>query len=340
MSSTLPSPVVDCVGNPAAELAAARLSSLWFDLAGRTQLTLGGNDRAQFLHNFCTNDIRSLTPGAGCEAFITSVQGRILGHVFVYAQPERLVVVTVPGCAERLLRHLSRYQITEDVTFQDQTDLWHGLLLVGPQASAIVAGLVGQPVELTGLKHAVVPWRKTELQVRRNDLLGLPGYELVVNAELFPGLADEMRARSLQGGLTAFESLRIGAGFPSYGLDLGESNLAQEAARTPQAIHFKKGCYLGQEPIARIDALGHVNQEVRRVEFEAGPPIAPGMKLFAVGDTAKEVGVVTSSAVTAEGKSVVCLAMVRRSHLAAGSPVVGTDGGVTRQGRVCGTEAT
>src|SRR6267154_1426929 len=95
-----PEPRHENAGDPRQEYAAARTGAVTFDLASWTQVDLTGHDRARFLHNFCTNDIRSLTNGNGCEAFITSVQGKVLAHVFVYARAETLELVAVPGCAE------------------------------------------------------------------------------------------------------------------------------------------------------------------------------------------------------------------------------------------------
>src|SRR5258708_28131531 len=112
-----PEPRHENAGDLQREYAAARTGAATFDLAGWTQVDLTGNDRARFLHNFCTNDIRSLTTGNGCEAFITNVQGKVLAHVFVYAASDKLRLVAAPNCAGAIVRHLSRYQINEDVTF-------------------------------------------------------------------------------------------------------------------------------------------------------------------------------------------------------------------------------
>jgi folate-binding Fe-S cluster repair protein YgfZ len=91
------------------------------DLSGWTQIEIRGNDRVKFLHNFCTNDIRGLARDCGCEAFITSVQGKVLAHIFVLAREQTLAFICVPDCADRIISHLSRYQISEDVIFDDQT---------------------------------------------------------------------------------------------------------------------------------------------------------------------------------------------------------------------------
>src|SRR5437660_1325413 len=94
------------------------------DFSDRTQVELSGDDRVSFLHNFCTNDIRKLPAGAGCEAFITTVQGKILAHVVVFSGPDSLVLETVPGQAEQIVQHLDRYLIREKVTLRDRSEEW------------------------------------------------------------------------------------------------------------------------------------------------------------------------------------------------------------------------
>ncbi len=134
-------------GDPASEYAAAQTAAALIDLSGWTQIEITGNDRAKFLHNFCTNDIRGLAVGAGCEAFITSVQGKVLAHIFVTANECVLRLICVPGCGERITNHLSRYHISEDVTFEDQTASRGLLLVVGPQAAvALARGRLRRPV--------------------------------------------------------------------------------------------------------------------------------------------------------------------------------------------------
>ena len=104
------------------------------DFSGRTQLELTGADRATFLHSFCTNEIRKLPIGQGCEAFITDNKGGILGYVYVFCGPESLVLETTAGQAERLSKHLDRYIIREKVEIHDRSDEWSELLLVGPSS--------------------------------------------------------------------------------------------------------------------------------------------------------------------------------------------------------------
>jgi folate-binding protein YgfZ len=284
---------------------------------------LTGADRVKFLHNFCTNDIKALKPGQGAEAFITNVQGKIVGHVFVFEGETALWLDTVGGQAERLIQHLSKYQITEDVTLTDWSSAWSELLVLGPSAPEIVGRVVTGSLPSRHLDHATLPLASdpsATCVVRRFDALGVPGLLLAAPRDEMSKLSALVIAAGARFEATAeFESFRISAGLPHYGRDITDDNLAQEASRTRQAISFKKGCYLGQEPIARIDALGHVNQELRVLRFDADEPPPAGSELFAMDNDQKPVGRVTSSARDLQFGGSVALAMVRRGFLESGT---------------------
>src|SRR5262249_28338462 len=144
---------IEDFGDPHQEYSAARTAAATFALTGWTQVELGGGDRAKFLHNFCTNDIRGLVAGKGCEAFLTSVQGKILAHMFVYAGTSTLQLIAVPGCAEKIIKHLSRYQINEDVTFADRTTERGLVLVAGPQAAIALFNLGAGAMSLKSGQH-------------------------------------------------------------------------------------------------------------------------------------------------------------------------------------------
>jgi hypothetical protein len=303
--------LADDPGDPRTEYAAARESAALFDLAGRTQIQVTGRDRAKFLHNFCTNDIVGLAPGGAREAFITNVQGKVLAYVSVCAMPEALWLTSVPGCADRIIAHLSRYQISEEVTFTDRSAEVAALLVAGPQAPEVVGRSLSVAATLGAMRVAQASFEGDAIQVRRHDFLLLPCLVLVAAPPVTEALRPRLTAAGARpAGRSAFEALRIEAGFPLYGVDLTEANLAQEAGRTKQAISFTKGCYLGQEPIARIDALGHVNQQLRGLRLASGTPPAPGSAVLA--PDAKKVGQVTSSALSYSDGRPVALAYVRR----------------------------
>jgi len=287
----------------------------WVPWPDRSQVRLTGADRAKFLHNFCTNDIKKLQPGEGCEAFLTSIKGRILGHLLVFAGESELTIDTVPGEDVKIRDHLDRYLITEDVQIEVTTAQFRCRYLFGPDWPRLLKQRIG--VDLAGLQpYQHVHHEPTGLTFRRMDQTAAAGFEALAPAEGADALASLCQAGDgpalpQQISLEAFDAFRVDAGFPTYGVDLSSDHLAQEAARTDKAISFTKGCYLGQEPIARIDALGHVNRELRVVVLESRqvPPL-PAMVINAA--TKAELGPLTSVGQVGESATV-GLGMLRTS---------------------------
>lgn len=308
-----PTDFPDSFGDPRGEYQAARQGAALFTLPSAIHVQLTGRDRAKFLHNFCTNDVRGLATGKGCEAFVTNVQGKVLSHLFIQAFPDSLRLVALAGSAEKLVAHLSRYQITEDVEFADRSSELATLYVAGPLAPELVAGILPQAPPASNLEGSEFPVLNSTIAVIRNNFLALPGYFLVTPRSAVEALQTELIAGMARpAGRSAFDALRIEAGFPLYGTDITDANLAQEVSRTSQAISFTKGCYLGQEPIARIDALGHVNQELRGLRLVADPIPAPGTEVITTDESARVIGRITSAARSYADDRPVALALLRR----------------------------
>jgi folate-binding protein YgfZ len=304
-------------GDAGAELWAARESAAVFDLSDRAQIAVTGRDRAKFLHNFCTADIKSLAPGQGLEAFVTNVKGRVLGHIFVFAEDDAFIVETVAASEAPLLAHLDRYIITEDVQLASRTADFAELYVSGPAAAAALdaCGLGGDELET---HHHREP--RPGVSVRRVDWFDGPGFLLSVpRGELADWWGRCVEDVATAAGSHAFHALRIAARFPLSGVDITDERIAQEVARTEQAINFRKGCYLGQEPIARIDAMGHVNRELRGLSLDTGELPPPGSPI--VGGEGQEIGSVTSAAIRPDNGQAISLGYVRRPHGAPGSTV-------------------
>ena len=294
------------------EYETAGESTVLFYLSGQTQIEITGEDRASFVHNFCTNDIQKLQPGESCEAFITNVKGRVLGHIFIFAGTDSLRLITVPGQAQQLLAHLDRYIITEDVTLTDRTAETFFLYASGPNSTDQMQSCHLSISEMTAGSHGNYG---TETFVGRVDWLNEPGYLIGIPAKRFAGLWPRLIDAGFRpAGSAAFHRLRIEAGFPWYGVDIDAENLPQEVARTEKTISFTKGCYLGQEPIARLDAMGHVNRELCTLELlESGFAVA-GSVIHSMDDE-REIGRITSTARTTVDSPCVSLAYLRTSHL-------------------------
>jgi folate-binding protein YgfZ len=263
------------------------------ELSGWSSVTLTGADRQAFLHNFCTTDITRLVPGESCEAFFTNVKGRIVGHGLVTCRDQELVVIGTPNQAPRLIEHLERYLIRDDVQLRDATGDRRHLLLSrddGHDANVAISW------NLIGSERAVL---------------------LELSSDEFASVLDTLREQGyVSAGPPAFTAARVEAGMPLWGVDFDEQNFPQEVGRDRQAISFTKGCYLGQETVARIDALGHVNQRLVGVRFLGGDLPDPGAELSHAG---KKVGRVTSAALSPRLNAPLALAMVRREANAVGT---------------------
>lgn len=281
-----------------------------FSLPGRTQIEITGADRASFLHNFCTNHIKGLAVGQGCEAFLVNIKGRILFSVLVYAGPDSLWVETEVGQAAALLTHLDRYIITEDVQLVDRTQDLSQLYISGAGAESLVSKTVS--VDWNSIPkpgQAVV----NGVMIRRYSFGPVLGVSLVGSASEIAALyAQLLAAGAVDGPPELLEALRIEAGTPRSGIDLTEDHLAQEANRTKLAINFNKGCYLGQEPIARIDALGHVNRLLCGVITDEPAQLPAGIEVFAKADASAPSGTLTSTSVWPESGRAVGLGTIRR----------------------------
>jgi folate-binding protein YgfZ len=280
------------------------------DLPERTQIEVVGPDAATWLNNLMTNEIRKLAPGAGCEAFVTTVQGKTLGHVLVFVLAQSVVLDTVPAQAETLLAHLEHYHIREDVTLVDRTRQWSEVLVAGPDAPSLLEKIGAAPPPVHRWSHAPSTLGGKSVWVRQAELVGPVGYLISGPRGDVPAVRQALRdAGAVACGEPAFEAARIEWGFPWFGTDISSQNLPQEVARDTSAISFVKGCYLGQETVARIDALGHVNRTLVGVRFTGSTVPPPGLELAAAGQSA---GKVTSAALSPALAAPLALAYVRR----------------------------
>ncbi len=299
-------------GDPAAEEEALEGGVGIVPVFERTQLALRGEDRASFLHNLCTNDIRRLKPGEGCEAFLLNAQGKTLGHVYVFAEADQLVLDTVAGQAEFLLKHLDRFLIREKVELVPLPNR-HDLLLAGPQALPLFAkfGVAPVPVEHGSQLQANIG--DQTVSMRKVDLAGAESWLIAVDRTgvdvVWKALVDGGAQPS---GMQAFEAARIAAGAPYFGQDITDANLPQEVNRNQQAISFTKGCYIGQETVARIDALGHVNRLLVGLQGTSDTALPRGLEL--TGEDGKPAGTLTSTAFSHRLNRPIALGYVRRAQ--------------------------
>ena len=237
--------------------------------------------------------------------------------MLVFCGPDSLVIDTVLEQAELLSTHLDRYLIREDVQIRDRTDDWGEIFLAGDQAAELLRRIADQDVPQAALSHRPVNVSGALVDVSKVCLAGGTGFLLRCDRAAAATLSESLStAGATPCDAETFDTARIEAATPLFGRDVTNANLPQEVARDPQAISFTKGCYLGQETVARIDSLGHVNQTLCSVRFDGStvPPV--GTELAVDGKT---VGRVTSSTFSPTLDAPLALAYVRRGHNELGS---------------------
>ncbi len=278
-----------------------------WELTQWSVITMTGQDRVSFLHQLCTADIRGLAVGAGCEAFCTDVKGKILAHVIVLVREEQVDLLTVPGHARPILEHFDRYIIREDVVCQDNTAGPAWTLVSGAQAPAALESLLEGAGSLPQQTwhSASYPVHGRELVLVRTGMVWPQSYLVRATVDELLEYGTGFHAVTAE---AAWHALRLESGWPCGGTDFSTEHLPQELSRDRQAISFTKGCYLGQETIARIDALGHVNKRLCTLEFSGAQIPPPGTHLLAAG---QQVGQVTSACWSPARQAPLALGMVR-----------------------------
>jgi folate-binding protein YgfZ len=263
----------------------------------RACLVFTGPDRVKCLQNLTTADVKRLTPGAGCEAFVTSTQGKTLAFVTLHIPPEgeNVLLRTDLEARDRLLNHIQKYTIFDDVAFSDLTSEVSEVYLAGESILEHAASL-GWGVPPTELGVADLRLGASgSIQIIPECPTGGMGLCLLGDQALVEHARrtlEDLVGAILPGSAEEFEGLRVAAGWPKNGAEVTPDHLPQEIGRDARAISFTKGCYLGQETVARLDALGHVNRILRGLQFDAPPPPV-GAGLSTEG---KDVGFITSTA--------------------------------------------
>ena len=305
-------------GDTLAEHAALRESVGVFDLGFRGRLCLTGADRVRLLNGQVTNDIRMLGEGQGCYAAIVNARGKMESDANIYCLRDELLLDFEPGLTAQLSQRFDKYIIADDVRVVDVAPHYGLLSVQGPKAGAVIQRL-GPGFELPGRMMAFT--RATEAAVGEMYCMNhprgrVPGFDLFVPIATLEAVADRLldTARECGGrpcGWQALETARIEAGIPRFGVDMDETNLAPEAGIERQAISYAKGCYIGQEVIARLRSYGRVAKALRGLRLEKDLKAWPqrGDRLWQ-GD--QEIGYVTSAVFSPTLKSNVALGYVRR----------------------------
>ena len=282
---------------------ALRSSAAWLDLSARGKIKLTGEDRARLLHAMTTNHIQQLTPGTGCYAFFLNDKGRILSDANILCRPDHFLLDLEPEAREKIYQHLDHFIIADDVTLEDATPQLATIAVEGPQAAEVLQH-AGAPIPET--EYSTVDWG-SRVVARLNSTGSIGFFIFVPMAEKSEFIAQIEAAGAVAADAEAFRVVRLEHGKPRYGEDISERFLAQEANQ-PRALHFSKGCYLGQEIVERVRSRGQIHRVLMPLALDSKTPPEPGAKLQTADSKEAEI---TSAAYSPALDKVVALAYVR-----------------------------
>ena len=289
------------------------------------RLVVGGEDAVDLLERLSTNALTELAAGEGAATVLTTNKGRILDLLLVLRRDDDLFVLTGAGNQGRVAEWVDFYTFVEDVSVEDVTGATAMLGVVGPGAPAVVAAATGVAAsELAQYESRAGTVGGGEAFVFRTDPVGQSGYDVVVPADGRGDALDALlsvEAAPLEAGREALDTVRVERGVPAFGRELTEAFNPLEAGLI-DIISFTKGCYVGQEVVARLNTYDKVQKRLMRMRWDAGDGPAPGAKLVLDG---KQVGVVTSTAASPDGGGV-GLGYVRLAHASEGVVLPVEDG--------------
>lgn len=243
------------------------------DLSARAKLRLTGEDRVRFLNGQVSNDVRRASNADAVYACVMTIKGKMCGDAFIHAGPDCLLVDAPGELRELLAARLERYIIADDVTLEDVTDQYTLRHVIGGAPAGVRSNRVGHP--------GIDLWSDAGAPLPAGNLLSAPQVETV----------------------------RILAGIPAWGAELGEDTLPAEADLEGRAVDFAKGCYIGQEVVSRIKSVGHVNWNLRGFRSIRGS-LRPAGSLTSTDG--KVIARITSVAPSLDGAGDLALGYVRR----------------------------
>lgn len=349
--------VAETFGEIELEYAAIRKSCILMDLPQRGVLEVTGKDRIEFLNRMVTQELKGLKPLQAARAFWLNRKGRIDADLKLIELGSRMLIDVDTHAAERATSTLSAFIVMEDAAITNISENVHRMALHGPNGPALLAA-VSKPIsdtpvaDLVAGAAAVISIRGHEVIVDRDDSTGEVGLELTMPAAgaiaVFEQLTEAgqvhedgdpadpaARFKLRPSGWFAYNIARIEAGRPLYNIDFGPNSLPHETGVLRDRVSFTKGCYLGQEVVARMESRGHSKHTLLAVKCELSHPQSPlepqpprmpvtGSHVWlGSAPDADAIGAVTSSTLSPMlGQTPICFATIKHEHAKPGVEVL------------------
>lgn len=327
----------DAFTDPATEYEALTHTVAVIDLSAAGMLRLRGKDRVTFLNAMITNDVARLTPGHACAALVTTTKGKVVAELLVLARADELLVLVMQGPAARVAESLESHIIADDVELENLTGQMRVIAVEGPKCRDLVWRIFPrEPLPMEALTFTDNDYQGLRATVIRHSVVGDKGMLLVVEAAHHERLRSYLLQAAIgmdgrEAGRVAWNIRRVENGRPWIGVDVTEENFPAESSLESH-VSYDKGCYLGQETIARMHYRGHPNWKL--VGLAGGtdvPAIGAGLRAAQPEDdtTAAPAGRITSAVFSPALERALCLGYVRAPLAAAGTGFLVQDDGGT-----------
>jgi len=309
------------------EYRALREACVLLDLPHRAALEITGAERLAFLNNVLTQELKGFSAGQAARSFWLSRKGRVDADLRLVETGERIWVDVDAHRADFCVESLSAYVFAEDVEIASRADAMHRMSLHGPKALTTLSAAAAREIELAEGEATEIDLAGAQIVVDRLDSTGEVGLELLAKAEdaaiVFAALRDAGSEHGLRcAGWHAWNIARIEAGTPVYFLDFGPDSIPQETGCFENRVSLTKGCYLGQEVVARLHSLGKPKQTLVGIDLEGSLQPMTGDLLYAEGSD-KPVGAVTSATISPRlADRPIAFAQVRTGSNAPGTALI------------------
>lgn len=313
------------------EYQAARQGVALFDRSSLGKVSVTGRDRLAFLQGMLTNDVKALAPGQGAPAAFLDAHGKVTTLLVVYAAQDRVLIELPPQMTAKTLETLDHFLISEKAEFEAVDEAYAILSLQGPGGRALLEGLAGATLDLAPYAHVEVTIGGSRVRVINRADGAAPGFHCWVDAASAESFrAAVLAAGAVPGSADMLEVLRLEAGQPWFPQDVDPSVILPET-RLESLVSYTKGCYIGQETVARVKYRGHVNRALSGLVVEGDRVPEVGARVVAAG---ADVGRVTSAARSIALGRPIALGYVRREHFAPGTAVTIADAAGEQPARV------
>ena len=297
------------------EYSALHNGALFFDRSERMRMRISGAKAAELVTGMVTNDVSGLVAGEGQYAAALTPKGKIVADLRIFALEDGLLVDTSAAAAPGWKEMVRKYVNPRMAPYHDLTSEMFDIGVFGRSARSIVARITGTDdrdlMSLPTYGHVSRDFEGSTVIIARVPEMDLEGFEIFLPATVTPALKAKLHSAGIAAGSDdTWEIARVESGRPKWGVDMDDNTLPQEANFDELgAISYTKGCYIGQETVARVHFRGHVNRFLRRLRFVSRPAPPPGAEL--VDESGKVIGEIRSVALSPRYGGV-ALGMVRR----------------------------